>query len=380
MNIRVIQNLNEIEPAAWNRLQGTDNPFLRHEFLHAFETHRCIHPGNGWQPFHLLLEDGGRILAAAPAYLKGHSWGEFVFDFSWADAHAQRGPPYYPKLIFGVPYSPATGPRVLSAPELSTATAAAALADAARQLLSEHALSSAHWLFPTAEQARLLAESGYMLRHGCQFHWENRGYRDFDDFLAALSAKKRKNLRQERRRVREAGIEFEWLHGTDASSTDWLTFERFYRDTFLAYGNVPILNASFFQDVGRHLGDRVLLVLARQRGRTVAGALFLRSSDTLYGRYWGSSIALSGLHFETCYYQGIEYCIRHGLQRFEPGAQGEHKVARGFLPSRTYSAHWIKDPQLQRVIAAFLQREKPQVAAYMEYMSRQSPFRQAPDT
>lgn len=376
VKIKIIQRLSEVEPAAWNRLIGTDNPFLRYEFLHGLETHDCIYPGNGWQPFHLLLQEGEQLLAAAPAYLKGHSWGEFVFDFSWADAHSQRGLAYYPKLIFGVPYSPVTGARVLVAPGQAAATATTALAQAARQILPEHGLSSAHWLFPQNDQARHLAASGYLLRSGCQFHWENQGYRDFADFLAALSSKKRKNLRQERRRVQEAGVEFDWLQGPDISDADWLAFEHFYRDTFLAHGNIPILNTAFFRHIGRSLGDRVLLVLAKQRQQVIAGALFLRSSDTLYGRYWGSSVELSGLHFETCYYQGIEYCIQHGLQRFEPGAQGEHKVARGFLPSRTHSAHWIEDSVLRQTIANFLAREEPHIAAYMEHMRAQSPFRQ----
>lgn len=375
MNIKIIQSLSEVDPAAWNRLLGTDNPFLRYEFLNALEAHGCIHPGNGWQPFHLLLQQGQQLLAAAPAYLKGHSWGEFVFDFSWADAHAQRGLPYYPKLIVGVPYSPVTGARVLTAPERSAASVTAELADAARLLLPEYGLSSAHWLFPNAAQADQLAAAGYQLRAGCQFHWENPGYRDFTDFLATMTSKKRKNLRQERRRVQEAGIKFEWLHGPDISATDWHAFEHFYRDTFLAHGNTPILNTGFFHDIGQSLGDRVLLVLAKQQQRTVAGALFLRSADTLYGRYWGSNTDISGLHFETCYYQGIEYCIQHGLRRFEPGAQGEHKVARGFLPSATQSAHWIEDAVLRQAIGNFLSRERAHIGAYMEHMQDQSPFR-----
>lgn len=376
MNIKIIHRLSEVDPHQWNGLVGTDNPFLRHEFLHALEAHECIHPGNGWQPFHLLLQEGEHLLAAAPAYLKGHSWGEFVFDFSWADAHQQRGLRYYPKLIIGVPYSPVTGARVLVAPGYSEETAVAALADAARDTLAEHGLSSAHWLFPNAEQAEQLTLAGYQLRTGCQFHWDNQGYRDYPDFLASLNSKRRKNMRQERRRVERAGVEFDWLHGPEISAADWLTFEHFYRDTFLAHGNVPILNADFFQEIGRTLGDRVLLIRARQQQQTIAGALFFRSDDTLYGRYWGSSIDLNGLHFETCYYQGLEYCIQHGLQRFEPGAQGEHKVARGFLPTLTHSAHWIENPELRQAITNFLARERPHIAAYMEHMNSQSPFRQ----
>lgn len=376
MDIRILQRLADIPPSAWNGLRGTDNPFLRHEFLHALEAHGCAQSRSGWQPFHLLLQQGERLLAAAPAYLKAHSWGEFVFDFSWADAHARRGLAYYPKLVVGVPYSPVTGPRVLVAPGESVKEATSTLAQAVRRLVTEQGLSSAHWLFPDGGLADQLQAEGYQRRTGCQFHWENQGYGEFQDFLAALNSKKRKNVRQERRRVEEAGIRFLWLHGPEISGADWLLFERFYRDTFLAHGNVPVLNAGFFRAIGQGLGDRVLLVLAQHRQETVAGALFLRSADTLYGRYWGSSVDLDGLHFETCYYQGIEYCIQQRLRYFEPGAQGEHKVARGFLPQATHSVHWIEDPTLRRVIADFLQRERVHISAYMQDMVERSPYRQ----
>lgn len=375
MQVRVVQRLAEVAPALWNSLEGTDNPFLRHEFLNALEAHGCVRPDTGWQPAHLLLEADGRLLAAAPAYLKGHSWGEFVFDWSWAEAHARSGLPYYPKLIVAAPFSPVTGPRILLAPGVAAETAVPMLAAAARQLVSDNGFSSAHWLFPDSALAERLQDAGYVLRTGCQFHWENRGYRDFDDFLSTFNSKKRKNLRQERRRVEAAGVEFEWLHGDEVGDHDWSVFERFYRSTFLAYGNEPVFDAAFFRALGDGLGDRLLLVLARLEGKTVAGALFLRSSDTLYGRYWGSSVELSGLHFETCYYQGIDYCIRHGLKRFEPGAQGEHKVARGFLPTPTHSAHWIRDPRLRQAIEDFLGRERQYLDGYMDNLRARSPFR-----
>jgi predicted N-acyltransferase len=375
MDVRVIQAIGDVAPAAWNGLRGTDNPFLRHEFLHALEQHGCVHPDNGWQPFHLLLYDADRLLAASPMYLKGHSWGEFVFDWSWADAHARRGLPYYPKLVAAVPYSPVTGPRILLAEGVDAAAAAAALGAAARELALNNGLSSVHWLFPQIEQAEHLVASGYALRTGYQFHWSNTGYASFDDFLGAFSSKKRKNVRQERARVRESGIDFVALHGAEVSRQQWKVFDDFYRRTFHAHGNVPVLNAAFLQDVAAALSDRLLLVLGRHRGDTVAGALFLRSSDTLYGRYWGSSIELSGLHFETCYYQGIDYCIRHGLTRFEPGAQGEHKVARGFLPARTQSAHWLRDNVLRHAVDDFLRRERAHVDAYLDEMHARSPYR-----
>jgi len=376
MKIKILQDLGDIAAESWNALQGTSNPFLRHEFLYALERHHCIHPDTGWQPFHLLLYQGEQLIAAAPAYLKGHSWGEFVFDWSWADAHERRGLPYYPKLIIAAPYSPVTGPRVLTALHTNEDQALATLAQAARQIADEHGFSSVHWLFPDAAQAQALQAETYDLRIGCQFHWENKNYRDFDDFLATFTSRRRKNLRQERRRVRESGIHFTWLHGHEASTEDWSTFDLFYRDTVLAHGNVPILNADFFNTIGEQLGDRVLLIQARQDDDVVAGALCLRSDDTLYGRYWGSQIELSGLHFETCYYQGLEYCIQNKLTRFEPGAQGEHKIARGFMPTATYSAHWIRDRALRTAISDFLLREHAHINAYMEHMSAQGPYRQ----
>jgi predicted N-acyltransferase len=377
MDIRIAQGMAEVAPEAWNSLEGTDNPFLRHEFLHALEAHGCVDPDDGWQPSHLLLHQDDRLLAAAPAYLKGHSWGEFVFDWSWADAHARYGLPYYPKLVVAVPYSPATGPRVLVAPGVAPSMAADALAAAAQRIVIDNRLSSAHWLFTDTALAERLRAADYDLRTGCQFHWSNRGYRDFDHFLSFFSSKKRKNVRQERSRVRAAGVTFDWLPGQDVSDAQWRAFEGFYRRTFHAHGNVPVMSAAFFRDIGRMLRDRVLLVLAYQRGEPVAGALLLRSADTLYGRYWGSAIELNGLHFETCYYQGIDYCIRHGLARFEPGAQGEHKVPRGFLPVPTRSAHWLRNDALRRAVSDFLTRERPHVEAYLEDMRVHSPFRAA---
>lgn len=380
MKVTVVQRLADIPAAEWNGLQGTDNPFLRHEFLAALESHDCVSPENGWQSFHLLLIDGGRLRAAAPAYIKGHSWGEFVFDWSWADAHARRGLPYYPKLVVAVPYSPVPGPRLLIADEADPVIAAKALGQAATQIADEYELSSAHWLFTEDALTGQLQDNGYLHRMGYQFHWTNNGYQDFDHYLSTFASKKRKNVRQERERVRAAGIQFQWLPGDAVDDAQWRIFERFYRITFHEHGNVPVMSAGFFRDIGRRLGDRVLLLLAFHRGEAVAGALFLRSSDTLYGRYWGSIVELSGLHFETCYYQGIDYCIRHGLQRFEPGAQGEHKVARGFLPVATHSVHWLRDDMLRGAVAGFLDRERQQVDAYMADVRRHSPFRAQQDT
>lgn len=376
MRVEVAHRLSDIPGAAWDSLRGADNPFLSHAFLQALEEHGCVEPERGWLPWHLLLYQGDALVAAAPAYLKGHSWGEFVFDWSWAQAHESRGLPYYPKLIAAVPFSPVTGPRILLAGSQDEGEAAQALGEGARRLAQAHSLSSVHWLFPQEPQAQTLARAGYALRYGCQFHWHNRGYRDFQDFIAAFTSKKRKNVRQERAGVTAAGIEFDWLHGGEIDEATWRFFRRVYTDTFDRHHNLPPLGLEFFIDVGRRLRERLVLVLGRQAGEPVAAALCLRSADTLYGRYWGASREIPGLHFEACYYQGIEYCIRHGLTRFEPGAQGEHKVARGFLPTTTYSAHWIRDRELRSAIGAFLHRERAQVAAYAAEVARHSPFRQ----
>lgn len=378
MRLEVTTALAGIPRESWNSLHGSEHPFLSHEFLSALEAHGCVIPARGWKPWHLPLYDGERLVAAAPAYLKGHSWGEFVFDWSWAGAHDSAGLDYYPKLICAVPFSPVTGPRVLSASKVGP-EALDALAAGAIELARSHELSSVHWLFPEPAQAARLAGDGYGLRHGCQFHWENRGYSDFADFLAALSSKKRKNLRQERAAVARAGVEFEWLHGADIDADTWRFFFEVYSDTFHRHGNRPPLPLAFFREIGESLGDRVLLVVGRRGGERLCAALCLRSEDTLYGRYWGSLEELPGLHFEACYYQGIEYCIRHGLARFEPGAQGEHKVARGFLPTLTYSAHWIRDPGLAVAIADFLRRETPHVEAYAAELARHSPFKAEPE-
>lgn len=376
MRLEVKHGISDISAQEWNALAGADQPFLRHEFLAALEEHRCVHPDTGWLPWHLTLYDGDRLAAVAPAYLKGHSWGEFVFDWAWADAYERRGLTYYPKLIGAVPYSPVSGPRVLIASGMEPLQALDALGRGARQLAESQGLSSLHWLFPEQEQADGLEAAGYLRRTGCQFHWSNRGYASFDDFLGALTAKKRKNIRQERTAVAAAGVEFIWLHGSEIDDAAWSYFMSVYTDTFERHHNLPPLNLGFFRQIGRQLEENVLLVLARRRGRPIAAALCLRDSHALYGRYWGASDPVSGLHFETCYYQGIEYCIRHGLQRFEPGAQGEHKVPRGFLPTITHSAHWLRDPQMRAAIANHLRHEREHIADYATQMHRHSPYRQ----
>ncbi|MEX0430185.1 GNAT family N-acetyltransferase [Spiribacter insolitus] len=376
MQLRAIPAIGEIDPRRWNALQGADNPFLRHEFLEALERHGAVSRENGWVPYHLLLEDGETLAAAAPAYIKGNSWGEFVFDFAWAHAYERNGLEYYPKLIIAVPYSPVNGPRMLLNPDYPAEGLRHALADGARQMADAMEISSVHWLFARDADMEILEEADYARREGCQYHWRNAGYADFDDFLDGLSAKKRKNIRRERRRVTEQGLAMRTVHGDEASPALWDALHGFYEDTFHAHGNLPVITRDCFVELGEALGDRVVLFVAEDSGEPVAGAICLRSEDTLYGRYWGAARDYDGLHFEACYYQGIDYCIRHGLSRFEPGAQGEHKVARGFLPVLTHSAHYLRDAQFRAAVDDFLERERAAVTQYAHELTIEGPYRE----
>ncbi len=376
MELQAVPAIREIEPARWNALTGTDHPFVRHEFLAALERHGVISADNGWVAHHLILTEGDTLLAAAPAYLKGNSWGEFVFDYGWAQAYERNGLDYYPKLVIAAPYSPVNGPRMLLHPDYPADGLRRALADGARKMVESMGLSSVHWLFVSQPDLEALGQAGYSRRDGCQYHWRNAGYSDFDDFLAGFSSKKRKNIRQERRRVADQGITLRTLHGQEIDANLWRILHRFYEQTFHLHGNIPVISASCFAELGEKLTDRVVVFLAEQADTPIAAAICLRSSDTLYGRYWGAVADFDGLHFEACYYQGIEYCIRHGIDRFEPGAQGEHKVARGFLPTLTYSAHHLTDPQFQAAVDDFLARERPAVQAYAQDLTTEGPYRE----
>jgi len=375
MQIRALSAINEIAAARWNALIGADNPFLRHEFLAALERHGAVSPDNGWIPYHLVLEDGDTLVAAAPAYLKGNSWGEFVFDFAWAHAYERNGLDYYPKLIIAVPYSPVNGPRMLIHADYPTQGARRALADGARQIADALEISSVHWLFAGDEDMAELEATGYSRRDGCQYHWRNAGYDDFEDFLGGLNAKKRKNIRRERRRVDEQGLSLRTLHGDEMTPELWTALHGFYVDTFHAHGNRPVITRDCFIELGDRLGDRLVAFVAEAGDEPVAAAICLRSTDTLYGRYWGAAADYDDLHFEACYYQGIDYCIREGMDRFEPGAQGEHKVARGFLPVLTHSAHHLRDARFQAAVDDFLARERPAVAEYADTLTAEGPYR-----
>jgi predicted N-acyltransferase len=366
--LRVVESLAGIPADAWNALSGGD-PFTRHEFLSALIDTGCASARSGWRPQIVLLERDGRLAGAMPLFLKSHSYGEYVFDWAWADAYQRHGLAYYPKLLCAVPFTPVTGPRLLAA-EISDR---AALAAAARELARE--LSSLHVLFPTADEAALLKDQGLLLRRTVQFHWQNADYADFADFLSRMTRHRRKVIRQERRRVQEAGVTFRWLRGAEIARENWEFFERCYRRTYAAHRSSPYLNLEFFLRLGATLPQHTLLILAERAGRPVAASLNLVAGDTLWGRYWGASEHIPLLHFECCYYQAIDYAIAHRLRAFEGGAQGEHKLFRGLLPVETLSAHWLAHPAFASAIEDFLARESAGIARYVDELNEHSPFR-----
>jgi predicted N-acyltransferase len=366
--LSVVDSLAGVDAGEWNALCGT-NPFVKHEFLSALLDTGCASARTGWQPRFLLLRRHGQLAGAMPLFAKTHSYGEYVFDWAWADAYARHGLDYYPKLLGAVPFTPVTGPRLLAASDdVRDALLAAALE------LSRHA-SSLHVLFPTEGEAQLMARHGMILRRTVQFHWRNAGYADFDAFLGRMSHSKRKNIKQERRRVREAGMSFRWLRGTEIDRRHWEFFHRCYRQTYAAHGSSPYLNMPFFSRLGQSLPQHTLMVVAERDGAPVAAALFLVDESAIYGRYWGAVEHVPLLHFECCYYQAIEYAIAHRLDRFEGGAQGEHKLFRGLMPVETVSAHWLAHPGFARAIEDYLARETRGIGRYVDELAEHSPFR-----
>jgi len=374
MQARIFRELTAIEPGAWDALHDGTNPFVSHAFLRGLEVHGCLRQDWGWTPHHITLWEGDALVAAAPGYLKENSHGEFVFDHAWAHAYARHGQDYYPKWLGAVPYSPVTGPRLLARDDAGRAALPAAIRDEARRL----GLSSAHVNFPTgAEDAAFPAN--WLPRLDVQYHWRNPGHwRDFDAFLADLDHKHRKNIRQERAKVQRAGATFRVVHGHDAREADLAAMFGFYLRTFRDYGNSPALTLAFLRHLAATLPHGLVMFLADHAGRTVAGALCLRGGSTLYGRYWGADVSLPGLHFETCYYQGIDYCLREGLEAFEPGAQGEHKIARGFLPAFVHSRHWIADPAFAAALAPWCAEEAAAIRRYARTLRAHSPFKHDP--
>jgi predicted N-acyltransferase len=376
---RILNRVSELPAEQWNALAG-GYPFLRHEFLAAIEDSGCASARSGWSPRHLVLSDAHGLAAAAPLYEKSHSWGEFVFDFAWARAAEQGGLPYYPKLVCAIPFTPATGPRLLCRGDVSGPQLRQGLLRSMRECLAAGGLSSVHALFLDPAARAACEHDGWLLRRDCHFQWHNRGYRDFDDFLDGFSAEKRKKARRERRRVLEQGIEFQTLRGDQLSDALIERVYRLHEITFIRHGHTPYLNRPFFSRVARSMADSFFVKLAMREGAPVAAAVFFRSADTLYGRYWGADADYHSLHFEACYYQGIDYCIAHGLATFEPGTQGEHKIARGFEPALTWSAHWIADLSLRRAIGAYLAREGRAIDAYASEADAHAPFRKGEPT
>jgi predicted N-acyltransferase len=375
---RSLASIDEVSPLEWNDLLGNDALLLRHEFLAALEHQACVGERSGWTPCHFVLTDlRGRLRAALPLYRKLHSWGEFVFDFAWAQAYARSGLEYYPKLVAAVPFTPATGPRLLATPGPDQDLWRRELARSAVAWAREEHASSLHMLFLEKEQAEKLRPEGFLLRRDCQFHWHNHDYRTFEDFLARFTAPKRKKIHRERRRVTDAGIRFRTLHGGEIDRSLWQTLYGFHADTFLRHGHTPYLSQGFFLELAERLPHHVVVQLAVHRSSPVAAAICFRGDSTLYGRYWGAARDFHSLHFETCYHQGIEYCIRERLSRFEPGTQGEHKVSRGFEPTLTWSAHWIAHPQFARAIAEYLRREGEAIEGYAAEVDEHVPYRRS---
>jgi predicted N-acyltransferase len=404
LRIRVADSIQDISSADWNACAATPspsgsmapdpqvldedkstlfstrgypgNPFLDHGFLLSIEQSKSVGERTGWYPKILIAEDAsGRVLGVTPSYLKTHSQGEYVFDQGWADAYERAGGAYYPKLQVSVPFTPATGPRLLARPGPQADAVRAGLADGLAEITRRSRLSSAHVTFATEAEWRLLGDKGYLQRTDQQFHWDNHGYAGFDAFLAALASRKRKTIRRERSGAMESGAEIVWLTGSDLTESVWDSLFEFYQDTGERKWGRPYLTREFFSLIGERMPERILLVMARRNGRYIAGAINFIGADTLYGRHWGAVEQHPFLHFEVCYYQAIDYAIQHGLKRVEAGAQGEHKLARGYMPSTTYSAHYIADPGLRRAIADYLKRERQYVKAAGEELAAAAPFR-----
>jgi hypothetical protein len=369
-SLRILESLEPVDAGRWDELAG-GNPTVCYALLDSLHRAGCASAKTGWAPQFPSLWRGDTLVGAAPLYVKSHSYGEYIFDWAWAEAYERHGIAYYPKLLCAVPFTPATGARLLAADAASRKRLARVLLDLAR----DSAVSSLHVLFPEDEDAEALRELGMLERSSVQFHWRNEGYESFEAYLAALSHDKRKKIRQERKRVAAEGVTLRRVTGREASSRDWDFFTSCYRRTYREHRSTPYLNREFFGLIAERMPDQVLLVIAEREGRAIAAALDLFGRDALYGRYWGSVEYVPGLHFEACYYQAIEFCIERGIGLFEGGAQGEHKHARGFLPETTRSFHWLAHPAFNRAVDEFVEREGAGIAAYVDELNERSPFR-----
>lgn len=380
MQITVCHSLAEIAEADWDALGKPDYPFTRHAFLYGLELHGCLQPF-GWHPVYFLIHEENKLVAALPAFIKTNSYGELVFDHAWANAYQRHGLDYYPKLVTAIPYTPATGERfLLHLESLKEANQRkkyrALLSSAAMQFCAEQKLSSWHVLFEQQATLKSLESQNFMLRCDIQFHWQNHDYQNFDDFLAQLSSRKRKNIRKERQSSQAYGLDIAMHEGNELSDHDWDKVAELYQGIYDRKYGTATLNSAFFKHLGKHLGNRTLVALARNEGEIVACSLFFRSDSHLYGRVWGCESFYQNLHFECCYYQGIDYCIEHGLEWFDPGAQGEHKLSRGFLPTKTWSGHWLAEPGFVDPIANFLDQERRYIDEYQADLMKHSPYRQ----
>jgi predicted N-acyltransferase len=371
----IVSRIADLPAAEWSDLEASGNPFLAHAFLDALERHACVGGDSGWSPSHLVLRDRtGRLAGAVPRYEKSHSWGEFVFDWGWAQSYARAGLAYYPKQLAAVPFTPVTGPRLLARKDANAQSTRETLALLLRETAAQSGVSGTHANFTTAEDQAALEGAGFLRRSDVRFLWRNQGYRDFEDFLRGFRSDKRKKLRRERRRVAEAGISTRIVSGELLDESLWRVVFGFSERTFLRHGNAHYLNAAFLADVAHRMPGSIVVALAERRHQPLAAAIFFQGGGTLYGRYWGTAQHEDCLHFELCYYRGIEHCIEHGLESFDPGTQGEHKLARGFGPVLTTSAHWLAHAGFRDAVARYLERERAAVADYASSAAKHLPY------
>ena len=374
----ILDRISHVSSKDWNALLPVNaNPFLRHEFLSALEETGCVGGNTGWQIAHLALKKEGQLIGAVPLYLKQHSYGEFVFDWSWAQAYEQQGLNYYPKMLCAIPFTPVQGPRLLYCSQQNESAIKSILINGLKSLVSDNQLSSAHILFPLESEIELLKKDGFLLRDSVQFHWHNQGFQSFEHFLSALTMKRRKNIRREREQVSREGISFRHIPGQASSTNDWKFFYHCYQNTYHEHHSSPYLNEAFFALWVERMPEHLHLIIAERRGAPIASSLLVvdKANSKAYGRYWGAIERVPCLHFETAYYQAIEYCITEDIQTFEGGAQGEHKMARGFLPTTIQSAHWINDPRFAKAIGHFLEREHLGIGAYVDELAEHSPLK-----
>jgi len=377
LSIQQFNSLADIDSQAWNRLAGRNNPFLRHEFLQGLEEYDCLSE-HGWYPAHITAWSGKVLKGAVPLYFRTNSTGEFVFDWEWADAYERAGGQYYPKLVSAIPFTPVCGSRLLVDPEDNNRQYLQdLLIRSCIELAKKSRVSGLHILFPDDHDTECIADNGLMLRLGYQYHWFNDNYKNFEDFLAQLSSRRRKQIRKERREVAQSGVEIRILEGSDITPEHWQWFHGFYCSTFYRKWSEPRLTLPFFQSLSHAMPDAALLLLARYHDEPVAGAFAMRGKESLFGRHWGCSRHFRNLHFEMCYYQTIEYCIRHGLKRLDAGVQGEHKISRGFRPVPTRSAHWLAHPEFRSAVEDFLGRERQYIEIYIRQLTEHSAYRKA---